>query len=104
MPRAPRRAGDDAIVTWLTGGTSCRFNPVGKREGGVTKLEPGGDSQRQATHATLWPVGFAVGVPCILVGLVLNWVVVGIGAAIAAVFGFLWVRDLSGKLPAVEAA
>ena len=44
---------------------------------------------------SLWPVGFAVGVVALLVGLVVNWAIVGAGAAIAVTFGFLWVRDLA---------
>lgn len=43
---------------------------------------------------SLWPIGFAIGVACLLVGLVISvWVLV-IGAAIAVAFGLLWVRDL----------
>ena len=44
---------------------------------------------------TLWPIGFAVGIACILTGLVLSWVVAAIGVAIAVVFGFLWIRDVT---------
>jgi Rieske Fe-S protein len=55
---------------------------------------------------SLWPIGFAVGIACLLVGLVLSWVVTGVGAALAAVFALLWVRDLtrevSGAAPHVE--
>jgi Rieske Fe-S protein len=40
-------------------------------------------------------VGFAVGIVALLVGIVVNWVIVGAGAFIALVFGFLWVRDLA---------
>jgi Rieske Fe-S protein len=56
---------------------------------------------------TLWPLGFAVGIACILAGLVLSWVVAAVGAAIAVLFGFLWIRDLTRPVrtpaPAVEA-
>jgi Rieske Fe-S protein len=45
---------------------------------------------------SLWPVGFAVGIACVLVGLVVSWPVAAVGAAIALVFGFLWIRDVSG--------
>ena len=52
---------------------------------------------------TLWPVGFAVGVAVILVGLIVNPLVVSlIGAAIAALFGLLWVRDLSSGMRHAE--
>jgi Rieske Fe-S protein len=46
-------------------------------------------------------VGFAVGIVCILVGLIVSWPVVAVGAAIAVVFAFLWVRDASrGRMTA----
>jgi hypothetical protein len=57
-------------------------------------LEP----SREHPHVpgpSLWPAGFAVGVVALLVGLVVNWVIVGIGAVIAAAFGFLWARDVA---------
>jgi len=44
---------------------------------------------------SLWPVGFAVGIATLLVGLIVSWVVVGVGAAVAVVFGLLWVRELA---------
>jgi len=55
---------------------------------------------------SLWPIGFAVGIACILAGLVLSWVVAAVGAVIAALFGFLWIRDVTKPVrtaaPAVE--
>jgi Rieske Fe-S protein len=48
---------------------------------------------------SLWPVGFAVGIVVILVGLVVNPVVISsIGAVIAVVFGALWARDATAEL------
>jgi menaquinol-cytochrome c reductase iron-sulfur subunit len=44
---------------------------------------------------SLWPVGFAIGVVCILVGLIISWPAVAVGAAITLIFAFLWVRDVS---------
>ena len=44
---------------------------------------------------SLWPVGFAIGIACLLVGLVVSSARRRIGAVIAAVFGFLWVRDVT---------
>ncbi|HEX7626881.1 MAG TPA: Rieske 2Fe-2S domain-containing protein [Gaiellaceae bacterium] len=44
---------------------------------------------------SLWPVGFAVGVVVLLVGLIVSWYIAGLGAVIALAFGFLWVRDLT---------
>ena len=45
---------------------------------------------------SVWPIGFAIGIACVLVGLVISWWVVAIGGAIALVFGFLWLSDLAG--------
>ena len=44
---------------------------------------------------SLWPVGFAVGVVVFMVGLIISWWIAGLGALIALVFAFLWVRDLT---------
>ena len=44
---------------------------------------------------SLWPIGFAIGIACVLTGLVVSWVVAGVGAVIALVFGYLWIRDLT---------
>jgi len=55
---------------------------------------------------SLWPIGFAAGIACILTGLVVSWVVAAVGAVIALVFGFLWIRDVTRPVrtpaPAVE--
>ena len=48
---------------------------------------------------TLYPIGFAIGIVVILVGLVINPMLISsIGAAIAIVFGFLWARDATREL------
>jgi Rieske Fe-S protein len=61
-------------------------------------VEPGHrDDKPHLQPPTVWPVGFAVGVACILVGLIVSWPAVAVGGAIALVFGYLWVRDLSGR-------
>jgi Rieske Fe-S protein len=52
---------------------------------------------------SLWPVGFAVGVVVLLIGLIVSWYIVGIGALVALAFGFLWVRDLTAGTPLVDA-
>jgi Rieske Fe-S protein len=44
---------------------------------------------------SLWPIGFAIGIVCILVGLIVSWPVVAVGAGLTLIFGFLWVRDVS---------
>lgn len=56
---------------------------------------------------TVWPIGFAIGIAVVLVGLIVNplWIAT-IGGAIAIVFGLLWARgataELRGHTVAVE--
>jgi Rieske Fe-S protein len=48
---------------------------------------------------TLWPIGFAIGVVVVLVGLIINpELISSIGGAIAIVFGILWARDATAEL------
>jgi menaquinol-cytochrome c reductase iron-sulfur subunit len=50
-------------------------------------------------------VGFAVGIVCILVGLIVSWPAVAVGAALTLIFGFLWVRDVTrgyGTIPEAD--
>ena len=64
------------------------------------------DDQHDTPHTpapSLWPIGFAIGVACILVGLVVSIPALIVGAIIALVFGLLWVRDLFATRP-VESA
>ena len=53
---------------------------------------------------SLWPIGFAVGIACVLTGIVVSTVVAVVGAVIALVFGFLWIRDVTRpvRAPAPE--
>lgn len=55
---------------------------------------------------SLWPIGFAVGVACLLLGLVISWIVAAIGAVLAVVFGILWARDVTrdvrDEVPEIE--
>jgi Rieske Fe-S protein len=51
----------------------------------------------------LWPVGFAVGIVCLLVGLIVSWYVAAVGAGLALIFGFLWVRDVAAGRDATVA-
>jgi Rieske Fe-S protein len=48
---------------------------------------------------TIWPLGFAVGIAVILVGLIVNpvWIATA-GAVIAVVFGFLWARGATAEM------
>jgi len=62
----------------------------------------GGDGSPHVPAPTLWPVGFAVGIAVLLVGVVLGWLIVAIGAAIAALFGFLWIREVTRPVRAAE--
>ena len=58
----------------------------------------------QVPTPSLWPIGFAIGVACVLVGLVVSVPVLVVGAIFALVFGFLWVRDLFVSHPVTAAA
>jgi Rieske Fe-S protein len=56
--------------------------------------EPQHGERPHSPGPSLYPIGFAAGVACILVGLIVDpKIVAPIGAAIAVVFGFLWARD-----------
>ena len=52
---------------------------------------------------TIWPFGFAAGVALLLVGLIVNWVFAAFGAAVALVFGFLWIREATREVRRVPA-
>jgi menaquinol-cytochrome c reductase iron-sulfur subunit len=52
-----------------------------------------GDMEPHSPGPSIWPVGFAVGIACVLAGLVVSRPAVIIGAIIAIVFGALWARD-----------
>jgi len=43
----------------------------------------------------VWPIGFAVGVTVLLVGIVVSTVIAAVGGALTALFAFLWIRDLT---------
>ncbi len=66
--------------------------------------DPRGDMEQHQPPPSLWPVGFAVGIVCLLVGLIVSWVAAAIGAAIAVVCGFLWARDVMRGRPAPAVA
>ena len=63
--------------------------------------EPSLHDEPHVPPPTIWPLGFAVGIVVILIGLVVNplWIS-SIGGAIAIVFGFLWARDATAELRA----
>jgi Rieske Fe-S protein len=54
------------------------------------------DEHPHVPGPSLWPVGFAVGIVVLLVGIIVSWWIAGLGALIALAFAFLWVRDLAG--------
>jgi quinol---cytochrome c reductase iron-sulfur subunit, bacillus type len=53
------------------------------------------DHKPPAPVPSLWPIGFAIGVACILVGLVVSIAAIVVGAGLAIVFGVLWIRDVA---------
>ncbi|MBV8257649.1 MAG: Rieske 2Fe-2S domain-containing protein [Actinobacteria bacterium] len=70
-------------------------------------MEPNGPAPEHEEHdedihlppPSLWPVGFAVGVVVVLVGLIINPTLISpIGGAIAIIFGVLWARDATAEL------
>jgi Rieske Fe-S protein len=58
-------------------------------------VEQRAPEQPHVPGPSLWPVGFALGIVALLVGIVVNWWIVIAGAAIAIIFGFLWARDVA---------
>src|SRR2546421_3156773 len=73
-------------------------------EGPGLNHEPMADESNQSEDPhvpspSLWPIGFAVGIAVLLVGLIVNplWIST-IGGAIALVFGFFWAREATAGL------
>jgi Rieske Fe-S protein len=72
----------------------------------VDPEHPSPDTEQESLHEethlpspTLWPIGFAIGIVVVLVGLVINPLLISsIGAAIAIVFGILWAREATAEL------
>ena len=62
------------------------------------------DDKPDVPAPTLWPIGFSIGIACILVGLVVSWPAVVLGAAITIVFGLLWIRDTARSHAPVDSA
>jgi Rieske Fe-S protein len=67
-------------------------------------VSDGTDDNPQAPGHSLWPIGFAIGIACILVGLVVSWPAAVLGAAITIVFGLLWIRDTARTHAPVDSA
>jgi len=50
---------------------------------------------------TLWPLGFAIGIVVLLVGLIIDpRLISSVGAVIAAVCGFMWIREATAEMRA----
>jgi Rieske Fe-S protein len=72
----------------------------------VEPEQPSTDTEQQSLHEeahlpppTLWPIGFAIGIVVVLVGLIINPLLIStIGAVIAIVFAILWARDATAEL------
>jgi Rieske Fe-S protein len=72
----------------------------------VEPEQPSPDTEHESLHEeahlpppTLWPIGFAIGIVVVLVGLVINPTLISpIGGAIAIVFAFLWAREATAEL------
>ncbi len=62
------------------------------------------DDQPHHAAPSLWPIGFAIGIACILVGLIVSVPALIVGALVALVFGYLWVRDLMRAHGPVQSA
>jgi quinol---cytochrome c reductase iron-sulfur subunit, bacillus type len=72
----------------------------------VEPEQPSPDTEHESLHEeahlpapTLYPIGFAIGIVVILVGLVINPLLISsIGAAIVIVFSVLWAREATAEL------
>ena len=66
------------------------------------------ESLHEETHLpspTLYPIGFAIGIVVVLVGLIINPLLISsIGAAIAIVFAILWAREATAELRGEQVA
>jgi Rieske Fe-S protein len=61
-------------------------------------VEPERGDRPHSPGPTLYPVGFAAGIACVLIGLIVSTTVVApIGGVIAVVFAFLWIRDATAE-------
>jgi menaquinol-cytochrome c reductase iron-sulfur subunit len=56
-------------------------------------VEPQHGDKPHSPSPSIWPVGFAVGIACMLAGIVVSPPAVIAGAVITVVFGALWARD-----------
>jgi Rieske Fe-S protein len=61
-------------------------------------LSDNGHDNPHVPGPSLWPIAFAIGVACLLLGLVISWIVALVGAILIVVFGLLWARDVTGEV------
>jgi menaquinol-cytochrome c reductase iron-sulfur subunit len=61
------------------------------------------DDTPRAPGQSLWPIGFAIGIAVVLIGLVISPTAIVLGAALTIVFGVLWIRDASRTHAPVDA-
>ena len=62
------------------------------------------DDTTHSGHSSLWPIGFSIGIAVLLVGLVISWPAMLVGAALAIAFGLLWIRDTARSHAPVDSA
>jgi menaquinol-cytochrome c reductase iron-sulfur subunit len=58
------------------------------------------ESEPHLPSPTIWPFAFAGAVALILLGLIVSLTITAIGAVLAVVFGFLWIREATRELRA----
>ena len=56
------------------------------------------DAEAHLPAPTIWPFAFAGAVALILVGLIVSYWATAIGIALAVVFGFLWIRQVTREV------
>ena len=61
-------------------------------------MSTNGPDPPRAPGPSLWPIGFAIGVAFLLLGLVISWLIALIGAVLAVFFGLLWAGDVTGEV------
>jgi menaquinol-cytochrome c reductase iron-sulfur subunit len=64
---------------------------------------PGGEPEEHEAEPhlpgpTIWPFAFAAGVALFLVGLIINWILAAIGAAVALIFALIWIREATREV------
>jgi menaquinol-cytochrome c reductase iron-sulfur subunit len=84
--------------------TFVRRTPSGKGKN-PSGLSTNGPDTPHVPGPSLWPIGFAIGVAFLLLGLIISWFIALIGAVLAVVFGLLWAstvtREVRGEVPAI---